>query len=117
MNEEKRICPLLSADFESGYMNCRLDKCAWYYHDRAMCALEAGKYFVGTYLAATSRDLSSKVKALEKPLFNYDGIVHERKKNGKSGGSKHCFYFRTGDGKSTTGGEKTQKDDIIPLFP
>ncbi len=41
MNEEKRICPLLSADFESGYMNCRLDKCAWYYHDRAMCALEA----------------------------------------------------------------------------
>ena len=41
MNEEKQICPLLSADFESGYMNCRRDKCAWYYRDRSMCSLEA----------------------------------------------------------------------------
>lgn len=78
--------------------------------------LEAGKHFAGTYLAATSRDLSSKVKALEKPLFDYDGIVHTRKKNGRSGGSKHRFYFRTGDEKSTTGGDKTCKNDVIPLF-
>ena len=43
MNEEK-ICPLLSiaANCTTGGMqHCRSDKCAWYYRDRAMCALEA----------------------------------------------------------------------------
>lgn len=44
MSEEKRICPLLSiaANCTTGAMqHCREDKCAWYYADRAMCALEA----------------------------------------------------------------------------
>ena len=41
MNDEK-ICPLLSiADINVCFTKFRRDKCAWYYHDRAMCALEA----------------------------------------------------------------------------
>lgn len=56
--------------------------------------LDAGKHFANTYLAATPRDLTAKVKALEKPLFDYDGIVHERAKHGNAGG-KHHFFFST----------------------
>ena len=42
MNEENKICPLLSiVDNENGYLNCKRERCAWYYRDRAMCALEA----------------------------------------------------------------------------
>ena len=39
-----------------------------------------------------ARDLSSKLKGLGKPLFDYDGIVYERKSN-CSGGGKHTFSY------------------------
>lgn len=71
--------------------------------------LDAGKHFAGTYLAETSRALTSKVKALEKPLFDYDGIVHERAKNG-NGGSKHHFYFSTVDNEPTY-------EEALSVFP
>ena len=56
--------------------------------------LEAGKRSTRTYLANTPRDLTNKLKALDKPLFDYNGIVHERTKNGKGGGP-HKFYYST----------------------
>lgn len=65
---------------------------------------DAGKHFAGTYLAENARGLSSKVKALEKPLFDRDGIVHEKAKNG-SGGGKHYFYPPTVDSNVDTVGE------------
>lgn len=77
---------------------------------------DAGKHFAGTYLAENARGLTSKVKALEKSLFEYDGIIHERVKNGASGGSKHHFYLKysaeadfgtTGDASEPTGYEQT----------
>lgn len=41
MSEEK-ICPLLSIfGNEAGFRSCRHNKCAWYYAEQAMCALEA----------------------------------------------------------------------------
>lgn len=58
--------------------------------------MEAGKHFARTYLDTTTRGLSCKVKALEKPLMDYDGIVHGRVKNG-GGGGKHSFYYSTVD--------------------
>ena len=54
--------------------------------------LDAGKILAGTYLAENTRALSSKVIALEKPLFDYDHILHTRAKNGNAGG-KHHFYY------------------------
>lgn len=54
--------------------------------------LDAGRFIAKTYLAPTARDLSSKIKSLDKPLFDYDGIIHERKSNG-SGGGRHRFYY------------------------
>lgn len=54
--------------------------------------LEAGRLIARTSLALNARDLSSKLKGLEKPLFGYDGIVYERKSNG-SGGGKHTFSY------------------------
>lgn len=56
--------------------------------------LDAGKYIARTYLAENTRALTNKVKALDKPLFDYDGIVHTRAKHGNAGG-KHKFYFST----------------------
>lgn len=42
MNDEKKICPLLSiANIDICFTNCRRDNCAWYYRDRAMCVMEA----------------------------------------------------------------------------
>lgn len=54
--------------------------------------LDAGIHFSGTYLASTPRDLSSKLKALDKPLFDYDHIVHDRGKNGNAGYKHKLFY-------------------------
>ena len=54
--------------------------------------LEAGHFIAHTSLATTARDLSGKLKGLGKPLFDYDGIVYERKSNG-SGGGKHTFSY------------------------
>ena len=55
--------------------------------------MDAGKYLADAYLAATPRDLSSKLKALDKPLFDYDRIVHSRGENG-TGGAKHRLFYR-----------------------
>lgn len=81
--------------------------------------LDAGKHFAHTYLANTPRDLTSKVKALDKLLFDYDHIIHERAKNGNSGGSKHKFYrgfSDTGDDKATTGFKEMPQEDAIEIF-
>lgn len=56
--------------------------------------LDAGKVLAGQYMAANPRDLSRKLVALDKPLFDYDGIVHDRASHG-SGGGKHRFYYRS----------------------
>lgn len=79
--------------------------------------LDAGKHFAGTYLADSTRALTSKVKALEKPLFDYDGIVHERAKNGNSGGSKHRFYFVTGFNNDITGDDDPTYEEALSVFP
>ncbi len=44
--------------------------------------LEAGKYIARTYIAADTQRLGYEIKALDKPLFDYDGIVHSTGKNG-----------------------------------
>ncbi|SCJ41782.1 Uncharacterised protein [uncultured Ruminococcus sp.] len=58
--------------------------------------MEAGTYFAGTYLAATPRDLSAKLKSLDGLMFDYDHIIHARGKNG-SGGGRHRLFYRTVD--------------------
>lgn len=58
--------------------------------------MEAGREIAGTNLAVTNRALSTMVKAMDGPMFDYDGIVHTRAKNG-SGGGKHSFYRYTVD--------------------
>lgn len=54
--------------------------------------LDAGKHLVGAYLAENPRLLSSRVRALDRPLFKYDRIIHDRAKNGNAGG-RHHFYL------------------------
>lgn len=54
--------------------------------------LEAGKVLCNTYLDYTTRGLSSKVKSLDKQLYDYDNIIHSRVKHG-TGGGKHKFYY------------------------
>ena len=54
--------------------------------------LDAGRYITGTSLSPTARDLSSKLKRLDKPLLEYDGIVHTRASHG-TGGGKHRFSY------------------------
>ncbi|MDE7261138.1 MAG: AAA family ATPase [Oscillospiraceae bacterium] len=55
--------------------------------------MEAGKYIARTYLAPNSQKMGKEIKALEKPLFEYDGIVHAESGNG-TGGKKHSFYYQ-----------------------
>ena len=55
--------------------------------------MEAGKYIAGTWLAPTAQKLGHDVKALDRPLFDYDGILHTRLSNG-TGGGKHSFHFQ-----------------------
>lgn len=55
--------------------------------------MEAGKYIARTYLAVNTTKLGHEIKALEKPLFDFDGIVHAVGGNG-SGGKKHSFYYQ-----------------------
>jgi len=55
--------------------------------------LEAGKYIARTYLAPNTQKMGHEIKALEKPLFDYDGIVHAATKNGNAG-YKHSFYYQ-----------------------
>lgn len=56
--------------------------------------MEAGKYIARTYLAVNTTKLGHEIKALEKSLFDYDGIVHAATKTGGNGGSKHSFYYQ-----------------------
>ncbi len=54
--------------------------------------MEAGKYIVRRPLATSAKTLSAEITALEKPLFDYDMIIHTRAKNG-SGGGRHSFMY------------------------
>ena len=55
--------------------------------------LEAGKYIARTYLAVKSHKLGHEIKSLERPLFDYDGIVHAVRSHGNAG-KKHSFYYQ-----------------------
>lgn len=54
--------------------------------------LDAGTFIAHTRLATSARDLTGQLKKLDKLLFEYDNIVHERRGNG-TGGGKHRLYF------------------------
>ena len=56
--------------------------------------MEAGKYIARAYLAVNTTKLGHEIKALEKPLFDYDGIVHATSKTNGTGGKKHSFYYQ-----------------------
>lgn len=56
--------------------------------------IEAGRLIAKTTIATSPRELSDKLKNMDKPMFEIDGIVHERKKNG-SGGGVHTFYYQS----------------------
>lgn len=56
--------------------------------------MDAGRFIVRRPLADSTQGLSKKLQSLDRLLFENDGIVHERKKNG-SGGGKHKFYSNT----------------------
>lgn len=55
--------------------------------------MEAGRFVARTYLAPDSQKLGYAIRDLEKPLFDFDGIVHAAGKNG-TGGRKHHFYYQ-----------------------
>jgi len=55
--------------------------------------MDAGKYIAHTYLASDNQKLGYVIRDLEKPLFDYDGIVHSASSNG-TGGRKHSFYYQ-----------------------
>jgi len=55
--------------------------------------MEAGKYMTRTYLSSSLKKLGRDISALEKPLFDYDGIVHDASSHGTAG-KKHSFYYR-----------------------
>ena len=54
--------------------------------------LDAGTFIAHTRLATSARDLTGQLKKLDKLLFEYDNIIHERRGNG-TGGGKHRLYF------------------------
>ncbi len=56
--------------------------------------MEAGKYIARTYLAVDNQRLGYDIRNLEKPLFDYDGIVHSFTRTGGNGGKKHHFYYQ-----------------------
>ena len=56
--------------------------------------MDAGRFIAHRPLADSTQGLSKKLQSLDRLLFENDGIVHERKKNG-SGGGKHKFYPNT----------------------
>lgn len=56
--------------------------------------MEAGKYIARTYLDVNTHKLGHEIKALEKPLFEFDGIVHATSKVSGNGGKKHSFYYQ-----------------------
>lgn len=56
--------------------------------------MEAGKYIARTYLAVNTTKLGREINALERPMLDYDGIVHAATKTGGNGGKKHSFYYQ-----------------------
>lgn len=56
--------------------------------------MEAGEYIARAYLATDNQRLGYAIRDLEKPLFDYDGIVHATTRTGGSGGKKHSFYYQ-----------------------
>lgn len=56
--------------------------------------MEAGKYIARTYLAVDNQKLGYAIRDLEKPLFEYDKIVHSTSKTNGNGGKKHHFYYQ-----------------------
>ena len=56
--------------------------------------MEAGKYIARAYLAIDAQRLGYAIKDLEKPLFDFDGIVHSTSKTSGHGGNKHSFYYQ-----------------------
>lgn len=55
--------------------------------------MEAGKYIAQTYLATDLQKLGYAIQNLERPLFDYDGIVHSFAKHGTAS-KKHSFYYQ-----------------------
>lgn len=53
--------------------------------------MDAGVFVTKQRLADTPHALTKRVNALDNLLLTYDGIIHERKRNG-NGGGKHRFY-------------------------
>lgn len=58
--------------------------------------MDAGKYIARTHLAPTAQKLGYALKNLDKPLLDYDGILHVAPSNG-TGGKKHYFYYQNLD--------------------
>lgn len=56
--------------------------------------MDAGLFIARTYLAVNTTKLGHEIKALEKPLFDFDGIVHAFSKTSGNGGKKHYFYYQ-----------------------
>lgn len=55
--------------------------------------MDAGRFIARTYLAPNTKKLGKDLTALEKPLFDYDGIVHDTASHGTAG-KKHSFWYR-----------------------
>lgn len=53
--------------------------------------LSAGRFITGHFIAPSAQKLSHDITRFEGQLLSYDGIIHERSRNG-TGGGKHCFY-------------------------
>jgi len=56
--------------------------------------MEAGKYIANTYLASDNQRLGYAIRDLDKPLFEFDRIIHSTSKTGGTGGKKHSFYYQ-----------------------
>lgn len=78
--------------------------------------INKGMELANTALAESPRALSSKIKTLDRPLFDYDHIIHTRPGNGRSGGGYHKFYYSqsptTGDMKSTAAEDFTELPNV-----
>lgn len=70
--------------------------------------MDAGKYIARAYLAVNTTKLGHEIKALEKPLFDYDGIVHAATKMGGKGSSKHHFYYQNIDSFEELEGDQAE---------
>ena len=68
--------------------------------------MAAGQDMTGRNLAASPRELTGVITALDHDLFEYDHIAHRRVRNG-TGGARHRFYLSTvGSLPQTVGGEQ-----------